>query len=48
VIIPTIIGIITTIWFTVGGTMDLVRLFKDLAVKEQDDSDDGRVTHDDT
>lgn len=48
VIIPTIIGIITTIWFTVGGTMDLIRLFKDLAVKEQDDSDDGRVTHDDT
>ena len=38
-----IIGVITTVWFAIGGTRDLFRLFKDLEEKEADELDDGRV-----
>ena len=30
-------------WFSIGGTIDLHRLFKSLAAKHDDFSDDGRV-----
>ena len=47
VIIPGIIAIISTFWFSIGGVRDLRRLFRDLAKKQDDFSDDGRVDHSD-
>ncbi len=42
-IVVGIIGIISTVWFTLGGTWDLMRLFKRLEAKETNLDDDGRV-----
>lgn len=39
-----IVGLISTVWFSIGGTKDLLLLFKRLAAKQSDDSDDGRDT----
>ena len=38
-----IIGIISSIWFPICGTIDLIKLFKRLETKESNDLDDGRV-----
>lgn len=37
------IGIVSTIWFTIGGVWDLRRLFRRLKEKQEDILDDGRV-----
>ena len=42
-IIAGVIGVISTVWFTIGGTVDLYRLFRDLKTKEVNVLDDGRV-----
>ena len=42
-IVPCIVAVVSTIWFSIGGTLDLRRLFKSLAAKHDDFSDDGRV-----
>ena len=42
-IIPCIVGIISTFWFTIGGTIDLRKMFKRLDEKEANLLDDGRV-----
>ncbi len=42
-ILAGIIGIVSTIWFTIGGTVDLNRLFKRLRENEFNVLDDGRV-----
>jgi SSS family solute:Na+ symporter len=45
VILPLIIGIITTIWFTWGGVHDLKKLFHSLKTVKRDAHDDGSVVH---
>ena len=43
IVIPSIIGIISTFWFSIGGIIDLKRMFRDLAARKRDYTDDGRV-----
>lgn len=43
IILAGIIGIVTTVWFTIGGTWDLCRLFARLKNKPTNVHDDGRV-----
>jgi len=43
--LPLIIGIGTTIWFTIGGLHDLMHLFRRLSTEKRDDADDGTVEH---
>lgn len=42
-LIPGIVAVISTVWFTWGGTRDLLRMFRDLKAKEDNPLDDGRV-----
>jgi len=42
-VVPGIIAAISTVWFTIGGTWDLRRLFVRLAEKQDNMLDDGRV-----
>ncbi|MCC6581388.1 MAG: sodium:panthothenate symporter [Phycisphaeraceae bacterium] len=42
-VIPCIIAVVSTVWFSIGGSVDLYRLFRDLATKEVNVLDDGRV-----
>lgn len=42
-LIAGVIGVVSTVWFTIGGTIDLFRLFRDLRSKEVNVLDDGRV-----
>ncbi len=43
IIVPGIVAVISTVWFTIGGIIDLRRLFKRLAEQEVSILDDGRV-----
>jgi SSS family solute:Na+ symporter len=43
VIIGGVVGAISTVWFMVGGVIDLRQLFKDLAARVDNPLDDGRV-----
>ncbi|MST97711.1 sodium:panthothenate symporter [Victivallaceae bacterium BBE-744-WT-12] len=42
---PCIVGIITTVWFMIGGIKDLRRLFCDLAVRRRNPLDNGMVAN---
>lgn len=45
IVIPIFIGVVTTIWFTWGGTRDLMRLFRDLPNVKRNALDDGSVVN---
>lgn len=42
-IIPGIIGVISTVWFFWGGIVDTGKLFKDLAKRKTDENDNGQI-----
>ena len=42
-IVPGVMAAITAVWFGIGGAIDLRRMFRDLASREINDLDDGRV-----
>lgn len=42
-VVPCIIAAISTVWFSIGGIVDLRRLFVDLAIRKNNPLDDGRV-----
>lgn len=42
-VIPSIIAVISTFWFSIGGVIDMKRMFRDLAARKEDVTDDGRV-----
>ena len=41
--VPAMLGVITTVWFTLGGIRDMGRLFKDLSQRKIDAHDTGFV-----
>ena len=43
IVVSGIIGIVSTVWFTIGGSIDLHRLFRDLDKEKANQLDDGRV-----
>jgi SSS family solute:Na+ symporter len=45
ILLPLIIGVVTTVWFTWGGLTDLRRLFRALESTHRDATDDGTVQH---
>lgn len=42
-IIHVVIAVIVIVWFTIGGTLDLRKMFHQLKTMQRDDSDDGWV-----
>ncbi len=42
-VVPSIVGMIATVWFTWGGTKDIIQLFKDLKNRKENDADNGQV-----
>ena len=48
ILVAGAIGLVSTVWFSIGGTLDLRRLFKRLAEKQDNFLDDGRVTDSDS
>ncbi|MGE9297232.1 MAG: sodium:solute symporter family protein [Puniceicoccales bacterium] len=42
-VVTAILGIISTVWFLIGGVIDLRQLFKDLAAREDNPLDNGMV-----
>ena len=45
-VVPCIIGVISTVWFTWGGLRDIIRLFRDLAERKANPDDNGIVKKD--
>ena len=43
IIINFILGVVTTVWFAIGGFQDMRQLFRDLGSARRDQTDDGRV-----
>ena len=42
-VVPVLVASISTVWFTIGGLVDLVQLFRDLKTRIVNPLDDGRV-----
>ena len=45
-LIPGIVGIISTVWFVIGGAYDTYRLFADLEKRSENPEDNGQVFQD--
>ena len=43
IVLGIIMGSISTVWFMIGGIIDIRRMFKDLAVRQENSLDDGWV-----
>jgi solute:Na+ symporter, SSS family len=43
IVVAFAIGVVSTVWFTIGGTIGLRRMYRDLANHKSDVLDDGRV-----
>ena len=46
-IVPFVVGLISSVWFFIGGVIDMRHLFRDLEARKRDFSDDGRVENKD-
>ena len=42
-VVPGIIGVISTFWFMIGGTLDIRQLFIDLAKRVDNPLDNGQI-----
>ena len=42
-IVPSIIAVISTVWFSIGGIIDMRQMFRDLKARTDDPSDNGAV-----
>ena len=42
-IVPFAVGLVSSVWFFIGGAIDIRHLFRDLEARKRDFSDDGRV-----
>ncbi len=45
-LIPGIVGVISTIWFMIGGSIDAIQLFRDLKKRVEDPNDNGQILDD--
>ena len=45
-LIPGIVGVISTIWFMIGGSIDAILLFRDLKKRVEDPNDNGQILND--
>jgi SSS family solute:Na+ symporter len=45
IVLPIVLGTVTSIWFTIGGVIDLRKLFQRLKVLQRNVHDDGTVSH---
>ena len=43
-VVPSVAGIFTTVWFCWGGLRDVIQLFRDLEARVDNPLDDGRVS----
>ena len=39
-------GVISTIWFMIGGSIDAIQLFRDLKKRVEDPNDNGQILND--
>ena len=45
-LIPGIVGVISTVWFMIGGSIDAIQLFRDLKKRVEDPNDNGQILND--
>ena len=43
-VMPGIIGVVSTFWFLIGGARDTFRLFRDLSKRVENPDDNGQIS----